>query len=134
MSYINVESGFLTTTLTLGLEHPVSLLLVAKGKLMLVNSGRELHLLDDQAGPEKKMLDGVLNAFVSLGEEKVILKTWDGKMLVWNWKRESVVMEFGGLDGRDVVDVAWDKDMKLAVFFMGKERFWIAYELSALWL
>ena len=38
-------------------------------------------------------------------------------------------VQFGGLNGRDVVDVAWDASRRLAVFFMRKERCWIAYEL-----
>ena len=57
------------------------------------------------------------------------METTDGEMMLWSWRTKEKEVESGGLNGRDVVDVAWDASRRLAVFFMKEERCWIAYEL-----
>ena len=95
----------------------MSIVSAGEGKLIVVNEAKELWFWDGKGDPEK-LLDDVSWAFTSIGAGRVILRTTDDEMIVWNWKTKEREVEFGGLNGDDdVVDVAWDASRRLAVFF-----------------
>jgi hypothetical protein len=105
-----------------------SIVSVGNGKLIVSNRHNELWFWDEKGAPEK-LLDGVSLAYASVDGDKVILKTTHDEMILWDWRTKEREVVFGGLNWEDVVDVAWDASRRLAVFFMRKERCWIAYQL-----
>ncbi len=94
----------------------MSIVSVGDGKPIVSNEHNELWLWDEK-GATVKLLDSVSWAFASLGDSRVILKTTDGRMILWHSKTKEREVEFERLNGRDVVDVAWDASRRLAVFF-----------------
>ena len=128
MYVVNVSNGAIEKKLTIGASTLRSIASAGEGKLIAVSWAEELWFWDGKGDPEK-LLDGVYNVFTSLDDERVILETTDGEMIVWNWKTKEREVEFGGFNGWEVVDVAWDVSRRLAVFFMEDQRCWIAYEV-----
>ena len=106
----------------------MSIVSVGDGNLIVSNGHNKLWFWDEKGAPEK-LLDGVRLAYAIVNAHKVILTTADGEMILWDSKAKEKEAEFGGLNGWDVVDVAWDASRRLAVFFTKWERCWIAYEL-----
>ncbi len=125
---VNVVNGSIEKEQLIGSSDLRSIVSVGDGKLIVSNEHNELWFWDEKGAPEK-MLDGVSWAFASVDAHKVILSTTEGELILWDWSTKEREVEFGGLNGRDVADVAWDASRRLAVFFMGKEKSWIAYEL-----